>query len=528
MPSVGVPLPPPFKGQNDQVPTFALESPYCKKMYNFNTENGVVNLRNGHKKFAQTTANSPVALALAPYDAKLFMVVDDTAAGLRWYDISTGTPVSAHTTGPAGGDTQVVTLYFNKYLYFFGEGSLVSNGPVFYNGSAWGKATWTFPGGGTPYSGAVYKNRAYIIDRLKPDFWYTEIDGIGGATTRVSLESIISQKGYLVAIKSVSLSQNVTQENLIAFIFNTGEILVYSGSYPNSESWGIVARLKTSPLVWFDTTIDAKGDTFLLTTSEILSLRNLIARGYDVEQKEGIGAAIDNRYREIIKLLNAFYGPALGFVPYVKGVYDARNDRLIVQFPQRVPGSSGGSYYPSHHLIYDFTLQSWYEYFHTGTAPIVEESRDICAWKSDIYFLTYDDGIPPATVYATAYQLEGSTGFTDDKITTGTTGIEYTLLSAPHPLNRYGVVKTDGLEVIMKSNIYASANWRLIGDLGAQQTAQQKTTGNGTNITKTFVNLGIESNLVQYELTGTSTTSNVGLEIYGTNLWINPSQGVAR
>lgn len=527
MPSVGVPLPPPFKGQNDQLPTFSLENPFCVRMQNLNNDKGFVSLRKGNKKFAQVTSNSPRALAIAAYNDKLFMAVDDSTAYVRFYDITTGTPSSVYVTPTDGlGDSVVDTLYFNEYLFFFGDGGLrpAIDGPVYYNGSAWGKATWTYTGTAVPFGGAVYKNRAYLINRGTADYFYTNIDAISGATTRVSLATIISEKAEIFAIKSVSLSENVTQENLLAFIMSSGEILIYSGSYPNSESWRIVARLKTAPPLYYNSTIDAKGDTFLLTRTEVLSLRNLIAKGYDAERREGIGGAVEARYKQIIQALsNPFLG---GIVPFVKGVYDKKNDRIVVSFPFYVNPSLTTGEVGFFQLIYDFSLGAWYEYYQLTPDTAEWTNVDIVEFKDGVYVLS--KASRTGSVYATAHLIEGQTGYLDDNIVSDTQGVPYKLTSAPHPLNRYGVVKTDGLEVIMKSDIYSTAKWRLIGDLGAQQTAEQVTSGNGTNVTKTFVNLGIESNLVQYELSGTSTTSTVGLEIYGTNLWVNPSQGVAR
>ena len=535
MSSVGVPLPPPFKGQNDQLPAFSLENPFCVRMQNLNNDRGIVSLRKGNKKFAQVTANAPRALAIASYGDKLFMVVDDSTAYARFYDITTGTPSSVYVTPNDGfGDRAVETLYFNNYLFFFGDGGIAggglipaSDGPVYYNGSAWGKATWTYTGSAKPFGGAVYKNRAYLLDWGTADYFYTNIDAISGVTTRVSLATIISEKAELFAIKSVSLSENVTQENLIAFILSSGEILIYSGSYPNSESWRIVSRLKTAPPLYYNSTIDAKGDTFLLTRTEILSLRNLIAKGYDAERREGIGAAIESRYKQIIQALTG----SSGTTPFTRGVYDKKNDRLIVSFgfyvdPSVAPGVVGTGQVGFFQLIYDFGLGAWYEYYQLTPDTTEWTNIDITEFKDGVYVLT--KGSKGANVYATAHLIEGQTGYLDDNIVSDTQGVPYKLTSAPHPLNRYGVVKTDGLEVIMKSDIYSTAKWRLIGDLGAQQTAEQVTSGNGSNVTKTFVNLGIESNLVQYELSGTSTTSTVGLEVYGTNLWVNPSQGVAR
>ena len=525
MANVGIPLPPPFKGQNDLLPTFSLENPYCVKMQNFTTDRGIMSLRKGNKKFAQVTSGAPIALCLAGYGSKLFMLVDDTTSRLRFYEIQTGTPVSVHTTGASGGgDKEIQTLFFNKYLMFFGDGTLTSVGPQYYNGSAWGTLGYTFDVGFTPFGGAVYKNRAYIINRGTAQYAYSGIDAIAGATTTVDLSTVISENGSLYGIKSISLSENVTQQNVLAFVFSSGEIMVYGGSYPNSESWSLSARLKTSGLLYTGAAIDAKGDSFLLTQSEILSLRNLIAKGYDSEAKEGIGATIGTRWKQIIKALTAYGGSA---ITYIRGVYDDANDRLIISLPYYVDPTTSQVQNGIHQLIYDFTLGSWFEFYQSIEAAVTSSmTSSITYWNGDTFILTdAGDGV---TDYATAHKLENTTNYLDDNIKTGTSGISFQVISAPHPLNRYGVITTAGLEVFMKSDLYSTINFRLIGDLGARQTEQQKTTGNGTNVTKTFVNIGIESNLVQYDISGVSTTSSVGIEIYGTNLWVNPSTGVAR
>ena len=529
MRSVGIPLPPPFKGQNDQVPTFSLENPFCVELRNFQNKPGIVALRKGNKKYAQMTTDNPVAKALASYGDKLFaLVVTDT--GAVWYDVSTGTPSVAYSVAlDSISDAQ--TLYFNGYLFWFGDLDLAPAptgvGPRFYNGTTWGTAgyTWSIS---RPFGGAVYKNRAYFLNLNSSEYAYSNIDAISGATTKVDLGTVISKKGRLFAIKSLSLSENVTQENILAFAFETGEILVYSGSYPNSESWRLIARLQVAPIISVRANVDVKGDTFLFTTSEILSLRNIISKGYSVEQREGIGAAIENRWKQIISTIKTRPNPDID-MSYIRGVYDEDQDRLVITFPYYVDRVTGQVQTGLFQLIYDFGLNAWCEFFQPQSVPTGTEFWSIAAayWSNRIFVLS-DRFTAPTTGVTTVHTIDTETNYLDDDVISGEQGIQYKLTSAPHPLNRYGVVKTDGLEVIMKSDIYSTAKWRLIGDLGAQQTAEQATSGNGTNVTKTFVNLGIESNLVQYQVSGTSAASTVGLEIYGTNLWVNPSQGVAR
>lgn len=527
MPSVGVPLPPPFKGQNDQLPEFSLQNPFCVRMSNIKPDRGSLMLRKGNKRFAQqSTAGTAQPLNLAAYgDAALFMLVD-VGGTLTWYNVTSGVPVSVHTTPGFGGDDEIHTLFFRDRLFYFGEFGLApgSAGPQVYNGSTWAAAGYTWPVGFIPFGGCIHKNRAYFLNRGQARYAYSAIDAIAGATTEVDLSSLVSSRASIVFMRSVSLSENVTQENVLAIGLSNGEILVYGGSFPNSASWGLIARLQTAPLIYINAGIDAKGDTFLLTTNEILSLRNLIARGYDAERREGVGAAIENRWKQITSASLVDY--------FTRGVYDPENDRLIINFSDYVDPSTGTVADGAFQLVYDFALGTWHEFYQPKSAgdsiaaSMVYSS--IAQFNGGTYVLGRCRTTGPTTDRATVFQIDTEANYLDDDHISGESGIPFTLKSAPHPLNRFGVVKTDGLEVIMKSDIYPAIDFKLIGDLGAQQTVTQKTSGNGSNVTKTYVNLGIESNLVQYEITGTSTSSTTGIEIYGTNLWVNPSQGVAR
>ena len=85
-----------------------------------------------------------------------------------------------------------------------------------------------------------------------------------------------------------------------------------------------------------------------------------------------------------------------------------------------------------------------------------------------------------------------------------------------------------GIEMLVKSDILSTMRVKLIGNLGAEETAQGQTSGNGSNMSKVFFDAGIEANYIAYEVSGTSVSGTIGLEIHGTNLWLSPSEGLSR
>jgi hypothetical protein len=526
MPAQAVQLPPPYKGQNDQVPTFALQSPYCERMENFHNRNGVIQLRQGNSKLSDLGSYFPYALEA--YNSSMFAVCVDMSGvnnDTRFYDVTSGLFVLVHTFVTVS-TIPIRALYFRGYLYFFGNGNFdpAVSGPRVYDGSAWGAAGYTWPTGFLPYGGCVHKNRAYFINYNSTSMAYSGVDLISGATTKVDLSGVITEAAKLAALCSVSLSQNVTQQSLFVAIFSNGDTLCYEGSYPDSSSWQIAARFRIPRLVYYNAYVEAKGDVFLLTVSDVLSLRNVIAQGYDAEKKAGIGAAISNRYRQFMKYLADTYGQQQ---QYITGTFDVDRDRLIINFPFFIDPITEDITQKMCYLIYDFTLGAWYEYTHTNSHNFNSIIKTVY-FESNVYSIVGISSGAARGAYLMMLEVLGT--HLDDAVTNGpaSIGIDYHLKSAPHPLNRFGVVRADGLEVIMKSDIYDTIEFKLIGDLGAQETAAQLTSGNGTEITKTLVNIGIEANLIQYDISGTSEESIFGIEIHATNLWVNPSEGVAR
>jgi hypothetical protein len=523
--SSGIPLPPPYKGQNDQYPLFSLSSPYCQIMDNMNNIGGVVSLRKGNDKYVSVAAD---CLNLFSYDdtQHFLLTIGPGATGFRFWNVSTGVAVLVNTLA-TGGDDEIHTLVFKNYLFYFGEITLRPGGAIgvpYFDGTAWGIAAYTVPANFVPLGGNVYKNRAYFVNRGTAKYGYSEIDAIAGAITEVDLTTIVGTKTQLYAIRSISLSENTTQENVQAFIFENGEVFVYGGSYPNSSSWSVISRFRVSDIIYNNTVVDAKGDSFILTKTEILSLRNLFVGGYSKEQAEGIGASIKKRWGQVVK---AILDDSPGWAYYIKGVYDVARDRLVISFPFYVNRTTGALTAQPFQLIYDFTLGAWYEYFQQGVATNTSRPQTASYHRGNTYV-----GVQSSTSQNTAVMtLEVNTNYVDDDMESAATNapIYYQLTSVPYPISKFGVVKSDGLEVIMKSDLYSQTNWVLIGDLGASTTTNQKVVSiNGTNVVKTFINMGIESNLIQYSMSGASTTSSVGVIIYATNLWVRPSGDISR
>ena len=499
-------------------------------MQNFYPEGSSVRLRNGNTKFGYIElANTAVMLNVAAYGTTAIIVLYQASGPgqLTWNNMTAGgAGTIVHTPALATGDDEIHTLYYYGVLFYFGEASLAaggSAGPQQFNGTAWGAATYTWPASFNPFGGCVHKSRAYFIGRASAAYGYSGIDSVSGVVTKVDLAGFLSTKADLYIIRSVSMSENVTQENIAAFIFSNGEVLAFGGNYPDSSTWGLVARFRISNPIYQNSFCDAKGDSFIFTETEILSLRNLFIGGYSNERINGIGAAIKNRYSQIIAGIKAT-GPSL--IKLVKGIYDDKNDRLIISFPLYVELDSGTiSSSRTLNLVYDFTVGAWYETF-----QVVEE----LGWTASAY---YFDGEAYSLLTNTTgdgylMEMESKTIFVDDRAdTTGTIQIDYVIESAPINTTKFGVNTIDGFEVIMRSDAssYAGAQFKLIADLGRQTTNSQIVIDQGTSIAKPMVNVGVTASFAQWSLSGVSgETSAEGIEIYALNVWYNEGQQGSR
>lgn len=518
-------FPPPFKGQRDDIPLAMLQSPYAQYVINYNLDTGVPTLRKGDDLYIdEENTGSPgdgfqALVSFGPLvfspTRLLFGVFNDGTSPtvIKFADLSTAGFVDiAHTyTGGGLGTGYVQTLYFNKYLFFFGTNELATV-PQYYNGisSTWGSAGYVWPSSFYPYGGAVFKNRAYFIGQSSTKYVYSELDAITGTTTEVDLGSIISTNADLYAIKSVSLSEGIQQENVLAFIFSSGEVLVYSGAYPNSSNWNLIGRfiIAGSPL-FYNSIVDARGDSFIISSIGLISLRTLFTQGAEIATSQAITSPIQNRWKQIAFYYNQI---ANGNAALIQGVYDLTNDRLIISFPYDIDTDSNPVQGTGLRLIYSFKTQSW-----------VEAKIDVSNIANSPYGIGYLAYLNQEVYYTGANNLvvmkvEARASHYDF----GSTPINYRLTTAPLYTENFGSNYTAGIECLYKTDLESSTYYKFIGNLGQTETSPQLLPTQGSSqVQNPYINIGVDANYVQLDISGSAgyPASTLGQEFYAFNLW---------
>jgi len=516
-----IPLPPPYGGLDQTKPVIALEAPFCQSLHNFNSSQDGVTLRNGDSKYKLLTMGASGNYTSGPPAAYgntyLFLPTYNRATNqIDVYDVDAGTVTFSY-----GGGSGVIfyPLYFNQYLFFFTPDALAPG--ICYSGAAWAAIGYTGTGF-LPKGGCVYNHRAYIIQyntTSKVSYWYSGIDAVSGACTEVDISGLVAEKCTLEGIATITISDNIASETLIAFIFSSGEVLFYKGTYPNASDWTIAGKARIAPIVTytaggaFSTSIGLyyQGDYLVYTTGGVISLRDLFLKGSEAAANLSVNTRIHDTWVTYIN--QSSNGQS-----NVYGVWDPITNRIIIQFPFLLD-STGATINGNFYFIYNTIQQSWMTHSSTGST-LAFGYKYLVGYKQKVLSVIF--GNPNTQDKIMVYLKEGATGYTDrNYLDTTDKTYDYEIISAPISNGRAYVQKAEGLDVIMKSDMYDITNFQFVSDLGVKSTTAQKTSAPTGSVQKPFVNMGIEGSYIQYKISGTTTTGKTtGLEIYGLNLWV--------
>lgn len=190
---------------------------------------------------------------------ELFAAVNN--AGVRSIyrvDGLAGGPVGAPVVGGSGGTIQPITsTQYDWVMSSTGavEALYLVNGvdnPLLFDGTAWHSVSQV----SVPYAltginpntlSAVgsYHGSLFFIQANSFNVWWLAVDAIAGALTQLPLGAYFTLGGYLVSILTVSIDNSQGLQDYIAFIANTGEVVVFQGYNPASATtWFLSAHFR--------------------------------------------------------------------------------------------------------------------------------------------------------------------------------------------------------------------------------------------------------------------------------------------
>lgn len=513
-------LPAPFGGINELVPPAALESPFAEKLFNVNVTGIGTEVRHGDSVYAAIGGSFS-----SGYEVYAFGQYGDSHAWIFGIDLSSGkatienidtgsTDYTAASTGSVGLGS---SFFFNNYLFFFATGSY---SPGFrYNGSGWDVIGYSGTGF-NPIAGNSFKTRPYIIQYNSCAYWYGTAGQVTGALTKVDLTSLVSRNTFLTAIASITIADTVAATQLQCFIFSSGEVLFYNGSYPDPSTvtWELVGKAELGQTINYNSGVQYQGDYLMFCDTGIVSLKDVFLRGSDQAQLLSVNSRIQRSWTDLIQKLRTQYSIPNGPLGRIYGVVDQKQNRIIVCMAGYVDDDGNVSLLGSTMFIYSTLYQAWTIHRNFG---YLSPFQGLIRYKNKILLAgAYSQSI-------LIYEKEGDDGFTDRaQANDADNTYTFRIKPAPVPIAKAFIQDCQGIEPIIESDLYSSTNYQLVRDLGVQSTTAQTIPDQGSDLIKTFAQIGLRGTYLQLDISGTTAADKtVGYKLYGINFWINKTQG---
>lgn len=138
------------------------------------------------------------------------------------------------------------TVAFNRDLQFNGKIFLINGtdaGAVYDIASETLTAAGYTPNMSTFNSAWSYKRRPFFGVKNTATYYYGDLDQVSGTLHLVDLSSVISKAGAIVWGASWPVNQGTENAEICVFGFSSGEILIFSGDWPDADNWQLINRV---------------------------------------------------------------------------------------------------------------------------------------------------------------------------------------------------------------------------------------------------------------------------------------------
>jgi len=290
-----------------------------------------VTLRGGYSKWATGLDGQVQSIFVYSGGAvnKAFAV---TSTG-KLYDVTAGGAVGSPvltSLGNGNWEYTNITTPGGSFLY-------ATNGihaPLLYDGTNWTSITSS----STPAITGVtttslvnvllFKNRIWFIEKNTLKAWYLPTTSIGGAAQYLDLSSICSYGGHLVDFDTWTIDGGYGIDDMLAFITNNGEVIVYRGTDPASAStWSLTGIWKFGSPISSRAMLKWGGDLLILTYDGLLPM----AQAMQSDRLDPRIALSDKIQGAIAAATTAYGGDhtAVGW----QVVYSAKNNAVMINVP---------------------------------------------------------------------------------------------------------------------------------------------------------------------------------------------------
>lgn len=273
-------LPSPILGLNVRDAISSMQPQYAITMDNYMPTETAVIIRSGYTKYVKLgevkTGIKTLAYYSRPNQEKFIALYDGKA-----YDVTTTnfTEFNVEFT-----NTYCQTVQYKDRLYFVNG---TDKPKVFYVDEDNNKhfEDWGFTGATNDklfINCAVSKEFLWFVERNTLKAWYSaEAGNVAGQLKSFDLSQISKKGGYLIAVENWTVDGGQGIDDYTVFITSQGEVLIYSGSNPNSaDDWQLRGSYNISKPIGYRCTMRYQGDIVIITEdgyipmSKMLSLNN--------------------------------------------------------------------------------------------------------------------------------------------------------------------------------------------------------------------------------------------------------------
>lgn len=274
-----VPINIPIRGLNTVNPFIEFDSGYARELTNYLLLDGRLGIRPAVKSYKYNSLNE----TLGWYDAAADRGIEKNTGDV--IEVSTNTLIGS--VGAQGGPYNPTIVRHMDIEFVFGiNGPRLANSPF---------TAWTF----TPITivateitcGCSHKGRLYVASGSEINYSNTE-QVTGNMLAYLDYAQYLDDQ-EIFRMFSVTVQPGNQTENVLVIFGSGGKVLVFSGTYPDSDSWQLIGDFNMpSPIQGGFVEID--GDIFVTTARYAYWFRDLFSGGAQTAYENSPTRPIEN------------------------------------------------------------------------------------------------------------------------------------------------------------------------------------------------------------------------------------------
>jgi hypothetical protein len=275
-------IPAPIGGMNNRDGEFDLEPQFATRLVNWIPGRGYLDAR-GPCLAASTNTVGSVIAGIYPHSSGNF-IFSITNGDLY---LVAGTIGAAIDTAGTNGD---------YHANVFGDRTVLCNGidtPRVFDGTTVTAIVVSGTGltASNLYGSITFKRRAIYWENGKRKFWYAAAGAYQGALSEFDLSTWTQSDGALVSIATLTNDGGEGPDDLCAFLFSNGEVLVYQGDDPGSTTaWSLVGRFRIGRMAGRSCWAQIGASTIVATENGAVDLGSALSSGA-LDDSAAIGPA---------------------------------------------------------------------------------------------------------------------------------------------------------------------------------------------------------------------------------------------